>query len=161
MIGVFVQTNEGSRLAKHSPVGYVIEENGCWTWVGSRSPGGYGTVSFRGKSIGAHRMMYELHVGPIPDGMDLDHFVCETPSCVNPAHLRPVSTRENLLRGDTMASRRAAKTHCPRGHELSGDNLVAAGVAKGYRSCRTCTNDYSRRFMANRRSLALQARGVA
>ncbi|MBO0884191.1 MAG: HNH endonuclease [Mycobacterium sp.] len=87
---------------------------------------------------GAHVFAYELLVGPIPTGMQLDH-LCRNRSCVNPDHLEPVSQRVNLLRGATQPAFNTAKTHCPQGHPYEGDNL--AFNRDGSRFCRTCSRD--------------------
>ena len=78
----------------------------------------------------AHRVAYELQVGPIPVGLQLDH-LCRVRSCVNPAHLEPVTSAENTRRG-----LRAMKTHCPQGHPYAGENLLIRPT--GQRRCRTC-----------------------
>lgn len=70
---------------------------GCWLWLGSRTEKGYGRIRFRGEWWSAHRLSYEQHVGPIPEGMQLDH-LCEHPRCINPAHLEPVTGLENMRR---------------------------------------------------------------
>jgi hypothetical protein len=140
MMGVFVQTNESSMYGKRSPIGYVIEENGCWTWVGATSSAGHGTVRWKGTTTSAHRMMYEANIGPIPEGAVLDHFRCNNPSCVNPEHVRPASYRENNLRCDSVVAKNAAKETCPMGHPLSGDNLSRYELSKGKRLCRQCKN---------------------
>ena len=74
----------------------------CWVWTGRLNDDGYGVLdmSWRGggpKLRSAHRLAYELLVGPIPDGLELDH-LCFVRSCVNPAHLEPVTHAENLRR---------------------------------------------------------------
>ncbi len=76
---------------------WIGEPNsGCWLWAGFIHPkNGYGSYRMNGRTCGAHRASYELHVGPIPDGYDLDH-LCRVRSCVNPSHLEPVTRRENL-----------------------------------------------------------------
>ncbi|MBT2412652.1 HNH endonuclease [Streptomyces sp. ISL-12] len=66
-------------------------------WTGSTDQG-YGRLRFRGRLVRAHRFSYELNVGPIPDGHQVDH-LCRTPSCVRPDHLEAVTQRENVLRG--------------------------------------------------------------
>lgn len=71
---------------------------GCWEWVGSKDRLGYGRINSGGHTgtpILAHRLAYESTIGPIPEGMDLDH-KCNNPSCVNPDHLRPCTHAENM-----------------------------------------------------------------
>lgn len=69
----------------------------CWPWLGSKTAKGYGHLVVNRKSVYGHRWSYENHVGPIPEGMEIDH-LCRNQSCVNPAHLEPVTTAENLRR---------------------------------------------------------------
>ena len=72
----------------------------CWEWFGTVSPGGYGTLQVNGRRKQAHRFMYEREIGPIPDGLHLDH-LCRNTLCVNPAHLEPVTPQENTRRSRT------------------------------------------------------------
>lgn len=130
----FVQVNTQSHMARAKPVGYVIQDNGCWIWQGAKHYKGYGLWNHRK----AHRVMYETHIGPIPDGLVLDHFACDNPSCVNPAHVRPVTSRENTLRGNTLAARELAQTHCCHGHPLVEGNLRANKNEPRKRRCLTC-----------------------
>lgn len=123
------------------------DANGCWPWQG-RLYGGYGHIRLGGAEGGAtnaHRAMYELLVGPIPDGLQLDH-LCRNRKCVNPEHLEPVTCKENLRRGDTWQARNAAKTHCPAGHAYDAANTYIDG--KGGRCCRACGRDKMRRRRA-------------
>lgn len=139
MIGVFVQWND---KRSDSP-GYIIDGSGCHIWVGARDQNGYGKVYMDGRMRYAHRARYEREIGPVPEGMQLDHYVCDggPKGCCNPHHCRPVTPRENILRGNSIASARAAKTHCPKGHELAGDNLLKSYLKKhNQRVCRICFN---------------------
>lgn len=66
---------------------YCPEPNtGCWLWTGGTSKEGYGRIVVGGKKAGTHRVSWELHRGPIPDGLCVLHR-CDTPPCVNPGHL--------------------------------------------------------------------------
>lgn len=134
---------------------FVMPEpnSGCWLWMASLNSGGYGKFKVNKCSEGAHRWIYEQVVGKIPHGLHLDH-LCRVRSCVNPAHLEPVTQKENNLRGFGAAGLNARKTHCLRGHILSGDNLQIR--PDGGRTCRKCRRD-SRRTHYKRSSAARQA----
>jgi len=114
--------------------------NGCWLWVGMVTHDGYpywGTT--KNKSVYAHRFIYEQEIGPIPDGLTLDH-LCKTRNCVNPAHMDPCTLQENIARGDY--GWRARQTHCKNGHEFTPENTYFnpnGGRNKaGRRQCREC-----------------------
>jgi hypothetical protein len=92
--------------------GMVHKTETCWFYEGNKSWNGYGVFWFDGKSIRAHRYVYELLVGPIPKGLTLDH-LCRVRHCVNPDHLEPVTIAENVRRGYRLYK---PKTHCKRGH---------------------------------------------
>jgi hypothetical protein len=109
----------------------------CWLWEGELSGKGYGRLMHEQKHVSAHRMAYELLVGPIPGGMQLDH-LCKNPSCVNPSHLEPVTARENVLRSDGVAAKNARKTHCKRGHEFTPQNTIRPKANPQWRACRAC-----------------------
>lgn len=81
------------------PVLIIAPMGECWIWVGRMNRNGYGRLHHNGKEGMAHRLSYEEHVGPIPEGLLLDH-VCRTRCCVNPAHLDPVTHSVNTLRGE-------------------------------------------------------------
>lgn len=106
----------------------------CWNWSGSIHRLGYGQVRWGGGFRKAHRVAYELAIGPIPDGLELDH-LCRNRRCVRPDHLEPVTHAENVRRG------RVHKTTCRNGHPYEG-NLVI-DTASGARRCRTCRNAQS------------------
>lgn len=116
----------------------------CWEWTAAKMKRGYG-VFMHHRDDGtpvyyAHRIAWELLVGPIPGGMTIDH-LCYNTSCVNPDHLEVVTMQENLrrTRWRPVAETNKRKTHCPRGHPYEGDNLVLYG--KGYRRCKACNPD--------------------
>lgn len=117
--------NEWKRLSPQErfEMLHIPEPNsGCWLWIGGTATHGYGRIMVKGRRIGAHRYSYELHKGPIPEGLQIDH-LCRTRSCVNPDHLEAVTGRTNVLRGNTVVAENARKTHCSRGHLFSGRNL--------------------------------------
>lgn len=122
-----------------------IDENGCWRWVaGKFQISGYAAFWWEGTNRLGHRFVYELLVGPIAEGLQLDH-LCRVRDCVNPAHLEPVTARENALRSPiTRQSINVAKTHCPQGHPYSGENLYVKPC--GRRVCRTCKLEGQRRL---------------
>lgn len=113
----------------------VQRTEGCWEWTGSKLRSGYGQFTVDGKLMYVHRFSYELHIGPIPDGLVIDH-LCRNTSCVNPAHLEAVTDRTNILRGTAPAARNAARTHCVHGHEFTAENTQVD--RDGHRKCKTC-----------------------
>jgi hypothetical protein len=120
----------------------------CWPWTGYHDRKGYGRISREGRSAGAHRAAYELAIGPIPDGFQLDH-LCRNPPCINPLHLEPVTSAENTRRGETGINNRS-KTHCPSGHPYDEANTYV-NAASGARCCRICGREAVDRY---RRKLA-------
>ena len=125
----------------------IPDGDGCWLWEGGQDRKGYGRFWLDGETRGAHRAGYILLVGPIPDGLQLDH-LCREPSCVNPSHLEPVSPAENLRRApDQISTVNAAKTHCKMGHEFTAENIYSA---RGRRECRSCRTEAVRRYQRSR-----------
>ena len=116
---------------------YEITEDGCWMWTGGTDKDGYGLFRINVRDFRAHRYFYEFwHSTRIPEGMVIDH-LCNRRRCVNPAHMKVTTNKENVLRssrGPTAIN--ARKTECIHGHPLSGDNLRIS--PKGHRSCKTC-----------------------
>lgn len=130
----------------------------CWEWTAARRRG-YGIFNVgtkranNNRTISAHRYAYELFVGPVPDGLQLDH-LCGNPPCVNAAHLEPVTARENTLRSRSVAAERARRTQCPKGHS---DYMIR----KGRRECRICRLEDGRQGRAERyRRAALRNTGA-
>lgn len=117
--GFYPRASAAERLDRH--IEYDTN-GGCWLWSGQLNVGGYGVVSTLGHRSMAHRVSFERSRGPIPAGLELDH-LCRVRCCVNPAHLEPVTTKENVLRGNGPSALNAQKTHCYQGHRLSGSNL--------------------------------------
>lgn len=111
----------------------------CWFWraCSSQRYGNFylGVVNGRKKWTSAQRVSYEIHKGPIPPGLQIDH-LCRNTLCVNPTHLEAVTARENLLRSSNFISANIKKTHCPMGHEYAKDNLYIRRY--GWRVCRAC-----------------------
>lgn len=104
----------------------------CWNWLGHKNRAGYGV--YGGKL--AHRIV----MAPIPKGLEVDH-ICRNRACVNQAHLRVVTHRENTLAAgsQTASAINARKTHCPKNHPYSGDNLYYRKRRHGFaRECRAC-----------------------
>lgn len=126
------------------------DSSGCWLWQGFRLPTDYGTFTANGRTQIAHRLAYELFVGPIPDGLHLDH-LCRVRRCVNPAHLEPVTVQENVLRSESPAALHAKQTHCVHGHPFDVENTYRP-PSSSMRQCRTCNRDRDR-LRARRRPL--------
>jgi hypothetical protein len=116
----------------------LVVESGCWEWQGWRNSADYGYLSVDGRDQCAHRVAYEALVGPIPNGLELDH-LCVNPPCLNPAHLEPVTHAENQRR---IAER---QTGCRRaGHDWTDPNNVRSRP-NGSRYCAACEREAQRR----------------
>lgn len=133
---------------------FTVDDNGCWIWTGAIVANGYGSFGMNNGSQLAHRVAYELLVGPIPDGMEMDH-LCRVRRCVNPEHLEPVTKYENYKRGDApgiLVGWNARKTHCKNGHEyVEGSYSVNE---KGWRRCLICQRDYQNARRARHRGVS-------
>ena len=129
---------------------YDIADNGCWIWKGATTgKSGYGAF-YAGQRITAHRFAYETFIGPVPEGLDVDH-LCRNRLCVNPDHLEPVTRRENVVRGVSPNAANAAKTHCIRGHPLTRENCYASKWPRN-RECKECARLASKAKTAKRRA---------
>ncbi len=143
-----------SKVDKHGP-------GGCWIWTAFLTRGyGHFTTTTDGHQVTkkAHRIAYELLVGPIPDGLCIDH-VCRTRSCCNPEHLRPVTWRENIFApgSKSIAVKHAEKTHCRHGHALVEGNLLRFGLAMGKRLCAECNKRRCKEKAKRRKAKAVQS----
>jgi hypothetical protein len=118
----------------------------CWDWEGRHGAEGYGRFRIWHNGVhgvfAAHRIIYTLLVGDIPDGLTIDH-LCRNVGCVNPDHMEVVSVAVNNARSYNVPANNKRKTHCKHGHPLAGSNLYVHPVT-GYRNCRTCLRaDYA------------------
>ena len=150
---------------------HVDKQISCWLWTGTMEWSGYGNIFVNGNTPRlqkAHRFSYELLVGPIPEGLEIDHTchtkMCPTPGikdlhrrCVNPAHLEAVTRAVNIDRGQapelTRAYYRAAVTHCPWGHEYTEEN-TRIEIRRGWstRHCRACNRRRRAEFLAQQKN---------
>jgi hypothetical protein len=124
---------------------YTPANSGCWNWTGAISAGKYGSIFHQGRMQKAHRVMWTITRGPVPDGLDLDH-LCRNTRCINPDHLEPVTRSENLLRSPLM-DRNSHRTHCVRGHEFTEEN-TRRKPGNGHRVCKECMRMHLRNWRA-------------
>lgn len=148
-------TTEERFLAKVLPA----DSQGCRLWDGATYPSGYGCFLYNKSNTGAHRASYEMYVGPIPEGLEIDHtchtndlscpggVTCKHRRCVTPEHLEPVTGKVNCLRGRSPAALHAVKTHCAKGHPFSEENTYRG---TGRRYCRKCGNEAGRKYRAKK-----------
>lgn len=127
----------------------IEKVNGCWEWQGPVNHNGYGQMYAHKKKMTTHRFSYESFIGPVPDGLQIDH-LCRNRKCCNPDHLEAVTQRENMLRGEAPTGINARKTHCIRGHEYTPENTRIR--SKGYRMCRACHREQRRERRLRARS---------
>lgn len=120
------------RVKRHA----IVTPGGCWIWgLKKDKKTGYGTLTINYKVYKAHRVSYEAFVGPIPEGLHIDH-LCRVRACVNPLHLQPVTPLVNTRRG---MNHNVLTSRCPQGHEYNEENTYRHG---GRRYCRPCKRVY-------------------
>jgi hypothetical protein len=127
----------------------VQKTDTCWLWLGALH-NGYGGINVDGKRTPVHRAAYELLIGPIPEGLVIDH-LCRVRNCVNPVHLEPVTNAENVLRGEGTGAHHARSTHCPQGHKFTPENTYHSPTG---RKCRICKAESKRRYRMRKREEA-------
>ncbi len=132
-----------AKVDRNGPVPEYRPDLGpCWIWTAARHGAGYGIWRTEtGKTERAHRATFIRLVGPVPEGLELDH-LCRVRGCCNPQHLEPVTSTENTRRGrgsEASKAHYAAITHCVHGHPFDADNTYRYN-RQGYwrRECREC-----------------------
>ena len=146
----------GAHMSTHSArerfMAKVRQSAGCWDWIAKTNRSGYGQFwdgthypNGSPRFVLAHRFSYELFVGPIPDGLQIDH-LCRNRGCVRPEHLEPVTRSVNLLRSPLMGRANREKTCCSMGHPFDDGNTRHEYTANGWhkRHCRECHNAQER-----------------
>lgn len=123
----------------------------CWLWHAATDPAGYGRFRSDERTVLAHRWAWEALVGPIPEGLHIDH-LCKVRNCVRPAHLEPVTPAENQRRSPTAIGSYTPKTHCIRGHEFTPENTMHRIGKNVYRRCRICHNERERLAKARKKA---------
>ena len=124
------------RFLKHT---VQDEATGCLLWTAGKDKLGYGCFDLDDKTHRAHRIAYWLFWGDIDPTLVIDH-TCRVRHCVNWMHLEQVTQKENVLRGEGVAARKAQQTHCVHGHEFTEANTIIRQRSKvGNRECRICS----------------------
>lgn len=119
----------------------VEKTESCWNWTAYKDRDGYGHFKTDKISHYAHRFSYELFKNKIPQDKELDH-LCRNRKCVNPNHLEVVTHKENMLRGESIQTKNAQKTHCVNGHEFNEENTYV--WKNNNRRCRVCNRNVKR-----------------
>jgi hypothetical protein len=135
----FLEETIAERVAVDRYWDRVVVKPGCWAWLGSKLPSGYGLFGHRGRSVYAHRFSYTLHKGSIPGGWVVMH-KCDNPECSNPLHLEVGTQADNrrdcAAKGRNPLNGNHLKTHCKRDHDLS---ITSRRTGRGnQRVCTEC-----------------------
>jgi len=133
----------------------------CWHWKATIGGEGYGQFHDGTRNVKAHRYAYELEHGPIAAGLVVDHTChndsgctavpCDHRKCCNPAHLEAVTQKINSIRGRS-GEHQARKTHCPKGHEYTPENILSRRGYPTYRGCRECSRIANRKYQSKRKA---------
>lgn len=127
--------------------GKIYFTDTCWLWTGAITKAGYGMFSSKHKLIYAHRYSYLIFKGDLVKPLEIDH-LCRVTNCVNPEHLEQVTRKVNQYRGlapTKFIRHQALKTHCPRGHEYTEENIYRRKDRPTHRDCLTCRKTYFKR----------------
>jgi hypothetical protein len=136
---------------------FTIVDDGCWEWTDSHRSRGYGALKVggkRGQMVDAHLITYRTFVGPVPEGLELDH-ICRNRACINPDHLEPVTRRMNALRGVSIIAAHARKTHCKYGHEF----VTVKEGDRTRRRCIPCQYEAIKRYQKRKSLLSERTEG--
>ena len=127
-----------------------ITESGCWEWQGLKHRSGYGQITTLSGRDYTHRVAWALMIGPIPEGMVIDH-ICRNRTCFKPSHLRVTTHRQNILAGTGASARNYRKTKCARGHTYTEGNFTFKyAQQRKWRRCSICAKqDNDRRIYVN------------
>ena len=123
---------------------HVDDSGNCWEWKGTKDRKGYGQFTVNKKHFFAHRWAYEALVGPIAEGMVVDH-LCRNRACCNPSHMEIVTPVENVKRGEGITAQNSRKDKCQCGQPYF---IAHRKDGRSYRYCRACKNEYQRRWRA-------------
>lgn len=136
-----------SHLTEYQMSKIIVTNDGCWYWDGAKNSRGYSSICYKRRVWTGHRLTYTLLVGQIPDGLIIDHQChtaecglgdfCKHRACINPAHVKPATHKENYARGNRLHTQRT-QTHCLNNHEFTTENTYIK--PDGTRRCRTCSN---------------------
>lgn len=136
--GQMTFSDEDLKRLKERFLAKTNKTDGCWLWVGATGSNGYGQMQFGPRKQQAHRISYQLFVGPIPENLTLDH-ICRIRNCVNPYHVRPMTMIEN----SRIGNRFTARPKCHKGHAYTPENTK---LYRGYRVCRRCKREKDARL---------------
>ena len=152
---MYLHSMKIKKCRRDTPVSERIERytfpepnTGCHLWAGCDNLK-YGVINIDHRNRLVHRVAYTLAKGPIPEGLQIDH-ICNNCLCVNPNHLRAVTARVNILRSTGVSAIAARKTHCPKGHPYSGENVYTWGPSN-HRQCKTCRKEAMIKYWSCRR----------